>query len=245
MLKSELLLRVLLSQEGVVEEGGNNRGAKVEEYQRADDLPGEGYAWCVSVLQWAAKLAGISLPSGTASVGLLEQAYRKAGWIEQTPSRGCQGFWRLDGDGWPDHLFTVTAVKQLGPVLILRTIEGNTSSGEVGSQDDGGGVHQRLRFIRASRVTFGKVPGSTPNLTADAVLAAVAPRLPVGKPLLPARKPMSARYWKWLRWTLGEGEYQFLGPFNMRFRPTSAPRTIPDSWWEQREEFIARRLKAA
>ena len=52
MLKRELALRVLISQIGISEIGTSNRGPVVDEYQRADALPGEGYPWCMSLQQW-------------------------------------------------------------------------------------------------------------------------------------------------------------------------------------------------
>ena len=52
MKASEAMLRVALELEGVHEVGFNNRGPQVEEIQKADDLPGGGYAWCVSFKQF-------------------------------------------------------------------------------------------------------------------------------------------------------------------------------------------------
>ena len=157
MKASEAMLRVELELEGVHEVGFNNRGPQVEEIQRADDLPGGGYAWCVSLRQFIADLLGVKLPSGTASVGLLESAYRKSRWMVNAPTRGADGFWRLDAGTWPDHIFCVEeVVSRSGGTYVLKTIEGNTSKG-FGSIDDGGGCYRRTRSIPASQVTFGVV----------------------------------------------------------------------------------------
>lgn len=55
---SNLILRdtfvaILLSKVGVKEEGGNNRGREVEEFQRAASwMTGTGWAWCAAFIGW-------------------------------------------------------------------------------------------------------------------------------------------------------------------------------------------------
>ena len=55
-------------------------------------------------------------------------------------------------------------------------------------------------------------------------------------PLLPKVDP----FWEWLRWRLGEGEFKGHG-FDPAYRPTTAPATIPKTWWTRAQKFIAAR----
>jgi hypothetical protein len=47
-------------------------------------------------------------------------------------------------------------------------------------------------------------------------------------------------YWKWLAWTLGEGEYADVGPRHKPSRP-DVPDKVPDAWWARRRRFLASR----
>ena len=166
MTKRELALRVLISQIGVHEEGGNNRGPVVDEYQRADTLPGEGYAWCMSLQQWCWKAAtgGELLAEGTAGCATFYDWARRSGYLVDRPLRGDHVLFDLDGDRqYDDHVGMVERVLGLGPVLLLQTIEGNTSADDRGSQADGGGVRRKRRVVRRRRLAFVRIPGDAPK----------------------------------------------------------------------------------
>jgi len=53
-------LKVAVTQIGVHEEGGNNKGVKVGEYLSSVGL-GQGYAWCQSFIYWCFKKASSNL----------------------------------------------------------------------------------------------------------------------------------------------------------------------------------------
>lgn len=64
---SQVALEIAISQHGVHESGGNNRGPEVDEYVRTAGLdPTRGYPWCASFMYWcfqqAARLLGIANP---------------------------------------------------------------------------------------------------------------------------------------------------------------------------------------
>lgn len=163
MTKREAALREFIKLIGTTEVGGNNRGPVVDKIESADSLPGIGYAWCQSAVNYAWKLAtGDMLAGGTASVGLFVSWAKSKGYVVTRPYRGDHVAYQFDSDNWPDHVGMVEKVLQLGPTFILQTIEGNTSSGEAGSQDDGDGIYRRRRIVRASRVVFVRVPGDMP-----------------------------------------------------------------------------------
>lgn len=143
------------TQIGTHEIGFQNRGKKVDAYQRADNLPGVGYAWCMSFVQWCFREAGRPLPNLTASVGFFSSWARKAGWLVYSPLRGDIVCFNFDRDNWPDHVGIVTRRPILG---FVRTVEGNTSPDNRGSQADGGGVYRKTR--RVNRCVFVRVPGN-------------------------------------------------------------------------------------
>lgn len=57
---------------------------------------------------------------------------------------------------------------------------------------------------------------------------------------VPPPLPKIDPFWEWLRWRLGEGEFKDKA-LEPSLRPKSAPRTIPKSWWERAQKFIAAR----
>lgn len=147
-------LNIARREVGVHEVGFHNRGKRVDEYERADNLPGVGYAWCMAFVQWSYRRAGHPLPNMTASVGTFLSWARGIGWVVQRPARGDLVCFNFDSDEWPDHVgFVLWRI----PGGFIRTLEGNTSPSAAGSQADGGGVYRRVRSTR--RCAFVRVPG--------------------------------------------------------------------------------------
>jgi len=175
MLARQKAFEVLTGFLGKHEEGGNNRGAFVGMVQRADGLTGEGYAWCQALQNACWRLAtggtikriggrdeivgGKMLAGGTASVGQFVAYARTRGWVVDRPLKWDHVAYLFDTDAWADHVGQIEKVLKLGPVLVIRTIEGNTSADSGGSQADGDGVYRKTRTVRASRVVFIRVPG--------------------------------------------------------------------------------------
>jgi hypothetical protein len=249
------MLRVALGLEGVHEVGFNNRGPQVEEIQRADDLPGGGYAWCVSFKQFCADLLDFTLPSQTASVGFLERGYRRKGWMVDAPVRGADGMWCLDEGTWPDHWITVEKVLSTsGSTWKVQTIEGNTSKG-FGSVQDGGGAYRRTRIISKGQVRWGLAKGVIADARVGATIQLIEKarkekkivRLTVAKKakLLAEDRgpPEEALYWLWLRWKLGEGEFKKSGPSKPARRPKVLPDRVPKAWHKRALKFVIERKK--
>lgn len=155
-------LDIARSQIGTHEVGFNNRGPKVDQYQKADNLPGVGYPWCASFVQWCFMKAGKPLPNRTASVGFLLDWAKRRGYTVQRPFRGDLICFFFGPDSWPDHIGFVERVLALpsprGWRYIIRTIEGNTSANAFGSQSDGGGVYRRTRWVAPNKVAFIRIP---------------------------------------------------------------------------------------
>jgi hypothetical protein len=221
----ERALRYAIAEIGVSEVGFNNRGPRVDEYQRVGTgyVGWVGFPWCAAFVSWCFLKAGYDVTRIPlrASVGFFESWARKSGYVVDRPMRGDLFHWRIDGDAWPDHIGFVERVISLGPVLVMQTVEGNTSRGDGGSQDDGGGVYRRRRAIARSKVVFTRIPGVVPGSV---------PAKPVTKPKAPSTS--SAAFWKWVRWWRGHGEYAEAGARNPRVRP-NVPKTIPAAWWRR------------
>jgi hypothetical protein len=149
------------------EVGGNNQGPWVKKFLAECGLP-EGYAWCDAFQSYEEHAAaGRRLPIESASVAATFAAAQKLSWVVQRPRRGDLVLYDFDGDGQADdHIGIVVQVIHLPATkgklfgsYVLKTVEGNTSSGVAGSQSDGGGVYIRTRIVRPSSVRFVRIPG--------------------------------------------------------------------------------------
>lgn len=142
MTTAEDMIRVARAYLGVTEAPpGSNRQPFAP---RAGHL--NGYAWCSTFLVSCAREVGLKLPSESPYTPSMAQAFRMAGRWSSTPKRGAIGFVDFPGDN-------VTRVQHVALVLGqdirgILTVEGNTSAGVYGSQDNGGGVWERVRSPR-------------------------------------------------------------------------------------------------
>lgn len=132
------VLRAAAAEIGTTESpAGSNRN----KYSAALGRPAE--PWCADFQVWVARQAGLKLPSESAYTPSMFNGFLAAG----LGKRGTAGVRPGDlvffnfGSGGIRHVGIVEQVKQSE----LVTIEGNTSSGNVGSQDNGGGVYRRAR----------------------------------------------------------------------------------------------------
>lgn len=112
-----------------------------------------GYPWCATFVAAIAKQAGVALPSTSAYTPHMVDAFRKAGRWHHEPRVGDLVFFDFNPGG--DAVEHVGFVERIAPDGALTTIEGNTSPGAIGSQDNGGGVYRRVRS-RKHVVGFGR-----------------------------------------------------------------------------------------
>ncbi len=122
---SEAALSVAISQLGVHEEGGNNRGQRVEEYLASVGLPG-GYSWCAAFVHWCFKQAA-------ARIGLVNPCPKTGGVLKlwtltepicraTTPAPGA--IYVLDHGGGKGHAGIIETVSDGA----IREISGNTNA---------------------------------------------------------------------------------------------------------------------
>jgi hypothetical protein len=114
-----------------------------------------GLAWCATFIAAMAKKAGVTLPSYSAATQTMEAAFKAANRYYETAEPGDIAFFDFNSnpsDGSVKHVAIVVDALANGT---FRTIEGNTSSSLQGSQDNGGGVYEKIRD-RNSITGFGR-----------------------------------------------------------------------------------------
>ena len=97
----------------------------------------DGQPWCMSFVQWCCAQIGQPLPFRTGSCSALLAWYKqnKPECIVEEPRPGDIIIYNFGHTGFVERV-------QSGTVI---AIEGNTSAGDSGSQDNGGGVFRRTR----------------------------------------------------------------------------------------------------
>jgi hypothetical protein len=138
-----LCMAYLADEKRVREVGGNNRGKWVEAILESVGL-GEGYPWCAAALNFASVVAVAPRPERPDYNPAAVLGWRKwaeaLGKLTTSPKRGSVAMHKTTES--TGHIGVV--VKVLG--LWVYSIEGNTSSGESGSQRDGDGLYRRVRL---------------------------------------------------------------------------------------------------
>lgn len=128
----ERLLRVARGEIGTTEQPP---GSNVTRYGKA--IGCDGQPWCMAFVQWCFSEAGMALPYRTASCSALLDWYRKnrPACVTEVPAPGDVAIYTFGHTG---------IVESVGAGSVTA-IEGNTSPGRAGSQDNGGGVYRRTR----------------------------------------------------------------------------------------------------
>jgi len=117
-----------------------------------------GQAWCATFIVAMCKQANVTLPPGadSAYTPAMAEAFKAAGQWFSTPEPGDIVFFDFPNDS-KNRIQHVGIVEQVISANEIITIEGNTSSSESGSQDNGGGVWRKTRNIQTSGVQgFGR-----------------------------------------------------------------------------------------
>jgi surface antigen len=102
-------------------------------------------AWCADFVAACARGVSLKLPSESAYTPTMADAFRRAGrWTTANPQPGYVAFWDFPGDN-TFGIQHVSVVESVPSPTTVASLEGNTSSGAIGSQDNGGGVFRRVR----------------------------------------------------------------------------------------------------
>jgi hypothetical protein len=147
----------------VRERGGNNRGWWIKKFLQSTDVGlDQNVPWCAAFVSYCLKFAGYRVASirNRASVGFILSWAKAQGYVTPKPWRGDLICFHEAPGAWPYHIgFVRRRLRIYGYGWLLLTVEGNTSSGEAGSQDDGDGVFKRVRTVRKGYGSFIRIPG--------------------------------------------------------------------------------------
>lgn len=136
---------------GVHEEGGNNHGAMVEEFQRAVDGKAAGEPWCMCFVQYCIREAErLSIVHSRIyrSESCLDVWEKSPANMRLTkPEPGAIAIWNRVGTR-QGHTGIVVAIRS--PEVYI-TIEGNTTNGQE-IEREGAGVWLKYRSVRATRL---------------------------------------------------------------------------------------------
>lgn len=111
----------------------------------------QGQPWCVAFIWWCFQHSGEGMAffggAKTASCGTLLKWYKEQGMTVSADEiqPGDIVLLNFHGGKDPEHCGIVEKVTT-GPILYVTTIEGNTSPGLEGSQDNGGCVARKVRY---------------------------------------------------------------------------------------------------
>ena len=138
------ILEVARQELGYEESGNNN--TKYGKWFGLNNQP-----WCAIFVSWCYDKAGLvdkvaaETKKGFASCDAGLKWFAKKGKIVPVgeAQEGDIVFFQFDTDAQPDHVGIVE--KNMKRLKALKTIEGNTSPNNKGSQSNGGGVYQKKR----------------------------------------------------------------------------------------------------
>lgn len=161
MATREHLLDLARAQVGITESPANSNCQKFSK-----DLGRPCEAWCADSVVWLMRQVGVKLPSESAYTPSMFNGFQHAGSAVGDIAHGLQ-----PGDViFFDFIapFTSTGIQHVGIFESYdgdgsaNTLEGNTSSGNGGSQSNGGGYYHRNRPIRyivgAGRPAYSAAP---------------------------------------------------------------------------------------
>ena len=138
---------------------GSNRGWLIDKWNR-EACGLIGVYWCASFIHGMFKEAGLNLPGG-ASVANIHAWAKSIGIVVKRPFKADLVLY-----SWKEPFQHIGIIVRVLSIKLwkwggyyIQTIEGNTSSGNVGSQDNGGGVFRRRRVVRADQCEFVRVKG--------------------------------------------------------------------------------------
>lgn len=150
----EKVINIAKKYVGVCEDPPNSNNVVFNTKFYGREVFGANYPWCCAFIWCVFNEAGINIKR-TASCMMLGDWFKQEGkYHKDNPQVGDIVFFKFSGSSrWTNHVGLVIEVNG----NTLTTIEGNTSSDNKGSQNNGGMVAIRTRKINSSVVGFGRV----------------------------------------------------------------------------------------
>ena len=157
----EKVINIAKKYVGVCEDPPNSNKIVFNTKFYGREVSGANYPWCCAFIWCVFNEAGIKIKR-TASCMMLGDWFKQEGkYHKDNPQVGDIVFFKFSGSSrWTNHVGLVIEVNG----NTLTTIEGNTSSDNKGSQNNGGMVAIRTRKINSSVVGFGRVSDDKNNL---------------------------------------------------------------------------------
>lgn len=155
------LLAIARKQLGVTESPAGSNRTKYGKWMGLDGQP-----WCMSFVQWCFHQAGTPLPHKTGSCSALLNWYQKnrPECVVKDPQPGDIAIFTFGHTG---------IVERALPGSVM-CIEGNTSPGQSGSQDNGGGVYRRQRNLALVRAFIRPFPKKEDIMTGKEIYDALS-----------------------------------------------------------------------
>ncbi len=157
----EKLIQIAANQVGVHEDGGNNKGSKIVEYQLATWLKPEAWSWCSAFMCWCLK-QWLNDPEVLKEMKVIPEMWRckdasAFGWIKWAKLHGLHVTDEKEPAKAGDlvvfdfsHIGIVSA-DQLPGKDYIETIEGNTNGKGERDSTTGDGVFRKLRKVNLVR----------------------------------------------------------------------------------------------
>ena len=151
---NEKVIEIAKKYVGVTEYPPNSNNVIFNTKFYGREVSGANYPWCCAFIWYIHNEAGVDIKK-TASCAELGTWFKNNGKFKTSaPKVGDIVFFKFSGSSrWTNHVGIVIEVNG----NTLTTIEGNTSSDNKGSQNNGGMVAIRTRKINSSVVGFGSV----------------------------------------------------------------------------------------
>lgn len=146
-MNAQTIINIARGEIGTVESPAHSNNVKYNTEYYGHPVYGDAdYPWCCTFVWWVFKKAGASelFYGGDRCAGCttLASYYKERGqFLTSNPVPGDLALFQFDNDSYYDHIGIVVSVD----ANTITTIDGNTSPGTSGSQDNGGGVYQRTR----------------------------------------------------------------------------------------------------
>ena len=156
----EKVINIAKKYVGVCEDPPNSNKVVFNTKFYGREVSGANYPWCCAFIWCIHNEAGVNIKK-TASCAELGTWFKNNGKFKTSaPKVGDIVFFKFSGSSrWTNHVGLVIEVNG----NTLTTIEGNTSSDNKGSQNNGGMVAIRTRKINSSVVGFGRLSDDKNN----------------------------------------------------------------------------------
>ena len=150
----EKVINIAKKYVGVCEDPPNSNKVVFNTKFYGREVSGANYPWCCAFIWCIFNEAGINIKRTASCMMLGDWFKQEEKYHKDNPQVGDIVFFKFPGSSrWTNHVGLVIEVNG----NTLTTIEGNTSSDDKGSQNNGGMVAIRTRKINSSVVGFGRV----------------------------------------------------------------------------------------